>query len=314
MLQEIRDELRQIRDVLSERPFREGRPRAERDRRALVAVHGICRHDEGYSKKWWNALRIHLPDSLERTLERNRKEVLWSRHVTPADSRAARDPRLAEREQAEADALRDILEERAAQEAVASLPDQEPDARPERTPPGAERALFGIPGLDCIDDFAKYLLNDSIRDAVQREFVDVVEPLLRDGFDVEVISHSWGTVVAYEALHRMDRGRLDGRVRNLFTVGAALSIGRVQRRLQPRSGRKPRLVDRWVNLDARGDIVGGRLAGDLAVDEEFLNLYPTGCSVPRFLPIDPSCAHSSYFERGNLPVNRDIFARRIAAT
>jgi len=314
VLQEIRDELRQIRGALSDRPIRGGEARAESERRALVAVHGICLHRAGFSDKWWDALKDHLSESMRRTIEQNRKEVLWSRHVTSTDTRAVRDPRLAERERIEAEALRDILEERAAQQALAALPEQEADARPERSVRGAERALFGIPGLDCVDDFAKYLLDDSIRDAVQEEFIRVVEPLLRDGVDVEVVSHSWGTVVAYEALHRMDRSGLEGRVRTLFTVGAALSIGRVQRRLQPRSGRKPRLLDRWVNLDAQGDIVGGSLVGEFQVDEEFLNLYPSGCDVPRFLPVNPSCAHSSYFSRSNLAVNRDIFARNIAVT
>lgn len=313
VLEDIREELRQIRNVLSERPVREGRAREERRSRALVAVHGICLHRAGFSDSWWEALREHLPAGLRRALQQNRKEVLWSRHVTPRDTRAARDPRLAELERTEAEALRDILEERAAQHAIATRPVQEPDARPERSDRGAERALLGIPGLDCIDDFAKYLLNSAIRDAVQEEFIDVMEPLLRSAMDVEVISHSWGTVVAYEALHRMDRGQLAGRVRNLFTVGAALSIGRVQRRLEPRGGQKPRLVDNWVNLDALGDIVGGRLAGDFEVDGEFLNLHPSGCRVPRLLPVDPSCAHSSYFQQSNIAVNRDVFARFIAA-
>lgn len=313
-LQEIRDELREIRGTLSERPVRGGARPAARGGRALVAVHGICLHRAGYSDPWWEALQDHLPDALRRTLQRNRKEVLWSHHVTSRDVRAARYPRLAEREQAEAEILRDILQERAAQQALAALPEQEPGVQPERALRGGERALFGIPGLDCIDDFVKYLLNDSIRDAVQREFIDVVEPLLRSGVDADVISHSWGTVVAYEALHRIDSGRVDGRVRNWFTVGAALSIGRIQRQVQPGSGRKPRLVDHWVNLDALGDIVGGRLGDEFDVDEEFLNLHPSNCRVPRLFPVDPSCAHSSYFQRSNLAVNRDVFASRIAAT
>lgn len=313
VLQDIRDELRQIRDTLSARPIRGDAGRATTGHRALVYVHGITEHTSGYSDDWWNSLSGHLPRAVRDTLARNRKEVLWSRHV---NSRDVRTGSRFEQEQADFEvvALRDILEERAAQHAVAVLPDQENDARPERSPSDRSAQDRGIFDIGGIDDFVKYMFNDSIRDAVQREFINVVHPLLRDGLDVDIISHSWGTVVAYESLHRMRRDEFDGRVRNLFTVGSALSIGRVQRQLEQRGGQKPRHVDRWVNLDAKGDVVGGQLRGTFQVDEEFLNLFPTGCRVFRFLPVNPVCAHGSYFKNDNRAVNGGIFARRIAAT
>jgi hypothetical protein len=78
-----------------------------------------------------------------------------------------------------------------------------------------------------------------------------------------------------------------------------------------RDGRKPASVRRWVNLDAHGDLVGGPLKGrPFAVDLDFLNLDAAGRS--SFLGlVDPQCAHSSYLDSGNGPVNRDIFARFI---
>jgi hypothetical protein len=73
-----------------------------------------------------------------------------------------------------------------------------------------------------------------------------------------------------------------------------------------RTGRRPSMVDRWVNLSARFDVVGGNLQGNpYSVDNEYLGLQPFGCS--SWLP-NPVCAHSSYFRTGNVPVNRDIFA------
>jgi hypothetical protein len=76
-------------------------------------------------------------------------------------------------------------------------------------------------------------------------------------------------------------------------------------------GRRPNLVQTWLNLNARFDIVGGPLQGvPFQVDAEFLNLPPVGCS--RLLP-SPACAHGSYFNPDNLPVNRDLFAKRINA-
>ena len=64
-----------------------------------------------------------------------------------------------------------------------------------------ERALLGIPGLDCVDDFVKYLVSNRTRRKVIGEFTAVVEPLLEKGHEVEIISHSWGTVVALSLIH-----------------------------------------------------------------------------------------------------------------
>jgi hypothetical protein len=130
---------------------------------------------------------------------------------------------------------------------------------------------------------------------------------LADGDELDVISHSWGTVVAYEGLRELeDQGLTSIRVRNFFTVGAALSIFPVKLRLRPQNqdGRRPALVRRWINLNAHGDPVGGQLQGrPYQVDAEFLDLPNLGCGI-----LDASCAHGSYFKAGNDAVNRDVFA------
>ena len=87
----------------------------------------------------------------------------------------------------------------------------------------------------------------------------------------------------------------------------------MQRRLSygAETGRKPILVDQWINIDARGDVVGGTLRSfPFDVDHEELNLEPTGCS-SGFFGVSPACAHRSYFVEENTIVNRDIFANRI---
>jgi hypothetical protein len=281
-------------------------------------VHGICAHRKGFSNGWWKALARHLPDDLRTELAANRHEVLWSDLVTPEDrrDRALAAEELAPEEQELADDIRDVLEDRREREVVAALPEQA-GARPqersliEARALGRERALFGIPGLDCVDDFVKYMFSDRIRDAVIDRFRRIVLPLLSGGGTVFVVSHSWGTVVAYEALREFDRLSLAGEVTDLFTVGGALSIPPVKRRLRLRDGRKPRCVRHWINLDAKGDIVGGPLDDrPFDVDHEYLNLKPVGCrEVGGVYP--PACAHSSYFDKDNVAVNRDIFARHM---
>jgi pimeloyl-ACP methyl ester carboxylesterase len=172
------------------------------------------------------------------------------------------------------------------------------------------RGFISVPGEDCVKDFAIYLVNDAVRQRVLDQFTQVVKPLLAGGLQVDVVSHSWGTVVAYEALRQMgDDGATQALVRNFFTVGAALSIGPVKMRLRQanQDGRRPANVRRWVNLNALGDVVGGPLKQrPFQVDLDFPNLDPYGCG-NFFGIVNPACAHGSYFQAGNLPVNRDIF-------
>ena len=167
----------------------------------------------------------------------------------------------AERERELADLLREVLEDRAERESLHAVPAPRGDDVPAEAPRFAERQERGLPDMSGVDDFVKYLVNDSVRQAVQQRFLDETVPLLKSGAAVEVISHSWGTVVAYEALRSLDGESFAGHVHNLFTVGSALSIGLVRNRVRPRDGRRPRCVQRWVNLDASGDIVGGPLRG-----------------------------------------------------
>jgi metacaspase-1 len=292
VLNDILDVLVEIRDTFKTSPAAD---RAAGSR-ALAYVHGICRHDAGYSQGWWESLRPHLSAPVRAELESNRREVLWSDLVSSETRAFEARPLSSESERALAETLRDVLEDRAANRPGGPL--------------AGQRELLGIPGVDCIDDFVKYLLRDSIRRAVQQRFLDVVEPRLAQGMAVEVVSHSWGTVVAYEALRNIDHKSFAGHVHTLFTVGSALSIAPVRRRLEIQDGRRPRHARRWVNVDARGDLVGGPLQSAFEVDLDAVDLPPHGCGAVLGV-VSPACAHSSYFTSGNASVNRDVFAAQI---
>ncbi len=272
--------------------------RAQSARTQVVYVHGICEHEPGYSDSWWRAVHPYLPD----TPFDNRKEVLWSDLVTTTSRGAS----LKDPEEDLKKILCDTLEDRAVRAAMGAAP-------PDAAESGGTRAVLGIPGVNCIDDFLKYLLDDSIRQRVIERFEEVVCPLIKGGNRLEIVAHSWGSVVAFEALHLLseDEQIPDGIVHNLFTVGSPLSMGPIRRMLieQAASGKRPRCVESWVNLDARNDIVGGPLKDvPFAVDFEYLNLEAVGCWPPLF---NWACAHSSYFHRDNKAVQRDIFGRHI---
>jgi hypothetical protein len=205
--------------------------------------------------------------------------------------------------------VRGALEERMAQHAVAQSPNAlTPGFAAEAVSRGltAERGL-SIPGIKCIDDFTVYMFDDDVRAQIIGRFTQVVRPLLAGGAELDIISHSWGTVVAYEGLRELeDSGLVAPNIRDLFTVGAALSIFPVKLRLRPanQNGHKPSSVRRWVNINAHGDPVGGQLQGRPYQDDfEFLDQPNFGCGF-----FDAACAHGSYFKPENTPVNQGIFA------
>lgn len=288
--------------------------------RFLIYVHGICQHEAGYSDGWWNALRPFTSAFGPGTLGGTRREVLWSDIVNErafelksnraVGAGAAR--QLDEQEQLK-ESIIDSLRERTDRQIIAAGPTDLADGEAVRAFEDA-RAV-SIPGLNCIDDFTVYMVNESVRAEVIERFTRVVRPLLESGAELDIVSHSWGTVVAYEGLRELaETGVTSGGIRNFFTVGAALSIGPVKMSLRSdnRDGKRPAMVHRWVNLNARGDVVGGTLKGrPYAVDSEFPGLDAFNCTKFFGIALNPTCAHSSYFVSGNNAVNRDIFAKCI---
>lgn len=269
--------------------------------RVLVAVHGIGNHAHGYSDAWWTALQPHVGSLFNpATIGAGRAEVFWSDLVNQQRSADAvvMDPETQRLRQA----ILDVLEDRRLQQS----------SDPQRLiAEGTSARGIGF----SIDDFLVYMVNPAMRRRILERFTRVVRPLLASGTQLDLLSHSWGTVVAYEGLRELEQeADLVGRVRNWFTVGSALSLPPVQASLRPenrpssaRPAPRPALVTSWINLDAKGDLVGGPLGHRFAVSHEVLQLEPTGCAVT-WAGTDLGCAHGSYFQPANIKVNRDIFA------
>jgi hypothetical protein len=94
-----------------------------------------------------------------------------------------------------------------------------------------------------------YLTDESIRERVQSRVAEHIGP------ETEVvIAHSLGSVVAYEAAHRLERP-----LPLLVTVGSPLGLRNiVYNRIRPQPPIVPPLVRRWVNLADRDDLVAAR--------------------------------------------------------
>lgn len=271
----------------------------------IIYVHGISEHLPGYSAIWHKALAGNLARPI-RTAEVRWSQLVNARAVDPASSPT----RALETEATKAQIQAELERRTQRLESMANR----------RNANNAEAATRGVIALErsrsfAVDDFTRYMLSETTREAILKEFFKVVVPELEAGSQVHIISHSWGTVVAYEGLRRLDGRQFAGKVNNLFTAGSALSIGTVQTNLFGRvnDGRMPTCVNRIINLDAGGDVVGGPIGDEFTVDKEYLGLDPIGCRKIPFtgLAFNPACAHRSYFLPENLAVNRDIFAASI---
>ena len=125
-----------------------------------------------------------------------------------------------------------------------------------------------------------------------------LRPLVNSEYSISLIAHSWGTVVAYESLLDMEVELPPLGIANLITLGSPLWL--VHHLLDDRSGRKPGNLANWVNIHARGDLIGSWLSSGFQVDKEF--------EVPNFGNGDP---HGSYFMVGNEAVQHDIIAQAV---
>ena len=276
-------------------------------KQSVVWVHGIGVHEPGYAKRegWQATLQEYWQSGDEQF-----KEVCWDvvmedegsgrrsrRRATAADPRA----------EAEALALQAQLEQTIAEhEAAISADPTLPEATEADGVEAGVRLRRGVIGNAInffrtgVSDFVRYLTNDGLREEVKGEFKEVVLPLLEAGDSVSVISHSWGTIVSYEALHDLHQQFPDKRVARLFTLGSPLWMPPIRPMLRPGPSR-PGNVERWINITAHGDPVGGWLYPHFPVDRDF--------QAPGVATIH---AHSSYFTRGNAGVMQDLVARMLA--
>jgi hypothetical protein len=105
----------------------------------------------------------------------------------------------------------------------------------------------------------RYLTDDAVRDAALREVMQLVTPDTRI-----IISHSLGSVVAYEAAHVLGQS-----LPLLITLGSPLGLDNIiYPRLRPQPPTFPRHVTRWVNVADRDDFI--------AAEPDLAAMFSTG--------------------------------------
>jgi hypothetical protein len=271
--------------------------------RRIVWVHGIGEHRSGYSRPWRAVFDPFLNLSEDDYLE-----VLWEPVMEgrPPGSRARGAAiRLSAPERAEERLIRLELEARLAQQAVvesAPAGGARSGARPREWSAARRHAPRGFLDVifnpnESIGDFARYLASRRLRLAVKEAFKLQLRPLIGERITISVISHSWGTVVAHDALVDLASEAPGLRVAHLFTLGSPLWL--VRPFLDERSGTRPATVAHWTNVHAKGDLVGSWLKPAFKVDRDYE------------VPSVGRDAHGSYFVKGNEAVQRDLMASRI---
>jgi len=267
----------------------------------IVWVHGIGDAPAGYSDSWREAFNTYLnfPES-------NYIEVLWST-VAPLMMQALKLAKpgipLTPQEQAAATDLRKTLETILAARRPSTVPARDTPLLRE-WPETTETEAISLPTWildprDYIGEFVSYLVSRRVRSAVKEKLKEQLRPLVGHGYDISIIAHSWGTVVAYESLIDLEVELPTFKLANLFTLGSPLWM--VQYLLDERSGRKPSNTVKWINIYAQGDVIGAGLKPSFQVDQDFL--------VPNYN--NSSEPHNSYFLEGNTAVQRDIVATTI---
>ena len=274
----------------------------------IIWIHGIGPHSAGYSTEWQTNFNQYL-----HLQPHNYVEVLWesvfdaatsgTRSVEGDGSPIALTPQEQAAEQEVREELATILLarqsalEQAGAQAITRGTDDRVVEWSELYGARATRGPFDwlLDADEYLGDFTKYLVSRNVRNAVKEKAKEQLRPLARDDYRISVVGHSWGSVVGYDSLLDLEAEVPRLKVAHLITLGSPLWL--VRRFLEDRSGRKPGEVARWLNIHARGDLVGSWLSRGFRVDKEW--------EVPNVGGVG---AHSSYFVPNNEAVQRDIIA------
>jgi hypothetical protein len=101
----------------------------------------------------------------------------------------------------------------------------------------------------ALSQVTRYLRDDALRTSAQDRILDHIDSSTR-----LVVSHSLGTVIAYEALHRNTQPVA------LLTLGSPLGLHTIiYERLRPQPPHVPAAVTRWDNLVDGDDLVAAHL-------------------------------------------------------
>jgi hypothetical protein len=114
---------------------------------------------------------------------------------------------------------------------------------------GPEVAVLASGAEDYLDDIITYFLMGNSRLEIQLR----LKSILLENPDAIIVSHSLGTVVAYETLKNFSL-----KAHTFFCLGSPLSKGLVQRFLKVPDKSRPNIIN-WFNIWSFFDPISGRI-------------------------------------------------------
>jgi len=274
----------------------------------LLWIHGIGNHAPGYSGPWQTNFERYLGLGAESYIE-----VLWEDVVDAAKGTTRGSPGAPafaltpEEQAAEEDVRREletmILARQSAADAAASPAVTRGGGGDmtvvEWSALGAAAETRGVGSWflkpnDYLGDFIKYLVSRRVRNRIKEALKEHLRPLAGSEHRLSIVAHSWGTVVSYDSLHELSSEVPDLKVAGLVTLGSPLWM--VRRFLDERSGEKPANLTSWLNIHARGDVIGSWIKPAFDADKDYE------------VPSTGDNAHSSYFRAENQQVQKDLVA------
>jgi hypothetical protein len=278
----------------------------------VLWVHGIGAHSAGYSAGWQTHFNEYLKLNPTDYVDVCWNNVFEAAHETRSVDGSGDPLALTPQEQLAANEVRQDLETmlqarlwvlQAAPEAATTRGGNSiveySQLQHEATTRGSLDWVFNP--NEYLGDFVKYLVSRNVRNAVKEQAKVHLRSLATTNTSISIIAHSWGTVVAYDSLLDLEVEVPTLQVAHLFTLGSPLWL--VRRMLEDRSGRKPGQLANWINIHARGDLVGSWLQPAFRVDKDF--------AVPN---VGSAGAHSSYFVANNQAVQSDIIAQHMLSS
>lgn len=157
-----------------------------------------------------------------------------------------------------------VGEDAALEETFKRLPDNYLDARLAEALPGEKFEIVPVRWSRDPDE------SEAAVPLVEQEIKRIFSKARSEGRPVYLVAHSWGTVLAHTALHRLAVSAPEVRVEKLVTLGSPLVPGHwwleIFLKLEINAGQlqqfvaKPRNTGRWVNLWARNDYFSNEIA------------------------------------------------------
>ena len=219
----------------------------------IVCVHGIGDHQPDFWKPWAASIKAAIGGAdtydgawWEGALSEGKRSPRGARPLVRQLEQPRGGPSPEDRLRDQVNALIRLNERRL--------------ARDESAARGLVAPRGGI--WDYVGDFVRYMLEADVRARVQDA---VRRVLLADtSSEVNIVAHSWGTVVAYDVLHQLARQRPSFACANLITLGSPLWLEPVRAILSDRGAhQKPGNTGRWINAYNTLDPVGPGVVGGL---------------------------------------------------